>query len=148
MFDLSCRCTSMLLHRYSAISRVSRLNNERPSFASRFIIEKPLSAIHVSLKTRQTRRSTRSLPLLQDCISNYIIELRIPGEWFQTLVTNGISNYVTSTLFVANSTAHWDRRNDLARRKSKLLEIKSIFFLFFYLCSLLSWFSLWLKFTI
>lgn len=57
-----------------------------PSFASRFIIEKPLSAIHVSLKTRQTRRSTRSLPPLQDCISDYIIELRIPGEWFQTLV--------------------------------------------------------------
>lgn len=62
IFDLSRRCTSPRCFIDSVPSRVSRLNNERPSFASRFIIEKPLSAIHVSLKTRQTRRSTRSLP--------------------------------------------------------------------------------------
>lgn len=72
-----------VLHRSTRSSHLTK--QWTSSFTSRFI-EKPLSTIHVSLKTRQTRRSTRSLPPFQDRIHDYIVALRIPDEWFQTPV--------------------------------------------------------------
>lgn len=118
-----------VLHRSTRSSHLTK--QWTSSFASRFIIEKPLSTIHVSLKTRQTRRSTRSLPPFQDRIHDYIVALRIPDEWFQTPVMyerNLELRYFDSLCSKLEGALRSQKR--LARRESKLLEIKSRSFLF------------------
>jgi len=92
------RCTLYFIDAVpTLLARISRLNNERLSFASRFIIEKPLSAIHVSLKTRQTRLGRFIVSLcfeIASPITSSDCEYQT-SDFKLSWCTDGISNCVT-----------------------------------------------------
>lgn len=82
------RCTLYFIDAVPALpARVSRLNNERLSSRFSFHHRKAIVCHSRIVEDEANKtRSIRSLTLLRDRISDYIIGLRIPGEWFQTLV--------------------------------------------------------------
>lgn len=107
ILDLSHRCTSMLLHRYTTI-----LSQSTKQWTSKFRFSfhhRKAIVCHSRIVEDEANKTVDSVvspcfkivsPTTSSSCEYQASDFKL--SWY----TNGISNYVTLTLFVANSTAH------------------------------------------